>query len=83
MEEELGMADIIVGQATATPSVGESRKKAKGIMSQQRTFADEPTPTSAEDLLHSYVSQYIETISNERGAMDYLKETTDVKRLNE
>ncbi len=83
MEEELGMADIIVGQATATPSVGESRKKAKGIMSQQRTFADEPTPTSAEDLLPSYVSQYIETIRNERGAMDYLKETTDVTRLDD
>jgi hypothetical protein len=80
---ELGIADAIVGGATSVPTAAQSRRKTQGIMSQQQTFADEPAPTTAEDLLPSYVSQYIETIRNERGAMDYLKETTDVTRLDD
>jgi len=79
--EELGIADIIVGGATSTPTVEQSRRKTQGIMG--RAMPEEPTPTKAEDLLPSYISQYIETIRNERGAMDYLKETTDVTRLDD
>jgi len=80
---ELGIADAIVGGATSVPTAAESRRKTQGIMSQQQTFADEPAPTTAEDLLPSYISQYIETIRNERGSMDYLKETVDVTRLDD
>ena len=67
---EPGIADAIVGGATNVPTPGSSRKRTQGIMSQQKTFADEPMPTSPEDYLPSYISQYIETIRNERGAMD-------------
>ena len=78
---ELGIADIIVGEATSVPTAETSRRKTQGLMG--RAMPDEPVPTNAEDLLPSYVSQYIETIRNERGSMDYLKETTDVTRLDD
>jgi hypothetical protein len=82
-DNELGLADAIVGGVTSVPTASTSRKRTQGIMAQQKTFADEPTPTSPEELIPSYVSQYIETIRNERGAMDYLKETVDETRLDD
>ena len=77
-DNELGLADIIVGTATQVPTADAARRKTQGIM--RRSMPDDSMP---DDSIPSYVNMLIETIRNERGAMDYLKETTDVTRLDD
>jgi hypothetical protein len=82
-QKELSLADSIVAQVTTPPTIGESRRKTKGLMAQdEQRISSEGIPTRPEDMLPSYVQTMIETIREERTPLaqeteEYLAMKTD------
>jgi len=64
-QNELGMADIIVGQATATPTAQASRSRTQGIMSQQNKRTSQEAESDSMDIM-GYVSAMLDTIRGTR-----------------
>lgn len=65
-ENEMGLADIIVGQATGTPTAAGTRRKTQGIMSQQAGLMD-----TSEDLeIPEYVQTMLSEIRETRSPME-------------
>ena len=64
-QNELGMADVIVGQATATPTAQTSRRRTQGIMSQQNRSTSQEAESDSMDIM-DYVNAMLETIRGSR-----------------
>lgn len=78
-QQELSMADLIVGQATATPTASSTRKGAQSLMSRGESFSTE----EVDNDIQSYVNMFLDTQRNERATMDYLKETVDITKQDD
>lgn len=73
-QQEMGMADVIVGQATRTPTSSETRKGSKSLMSKVDSYSVE----EVADDIQAYVNMYLDTQRSTREPLDV---TTDEDRI--
>lgn len=66
-DQEMSLADVIVGEATSVPTASSSNVRTKGLMAQAvDKAASSPIPTDPIDLLPTYLGDMIRTIREER-----------------
>lgn len=66
-EQEMSLADVIVGKATSVPTASSTNIRTKGLMAQAvEKAASAPIPTDPVDLLPTYLGDMIRTIREER-----------------
>lgn len=66
-DQEMSLADVIVGKATSVPTASSSNIRTKGLMAQAvDKAASAPIPTDPVDLLPTYLGDMIKTIREER-----------------
>ena len=78
-QQEISLADRIVGQATAMPSASSTRIGSKSLMSRGESYTIE----EVQNDIQSYVNMFLDTQRNERATMDYLKETVDITKQDD
>lgn len=71
VDQEMSLADVIVGEATSVPTASSSNVRTKGLMAQAvDKAASSPIPTDPVDLLPTYLGDMIRTIREERKPID-------------
>ena len=66
-DQEMSLADVIVGKATSVPTASSTNIRTKGLMAQAvDKAASAPIPTDPVDLLPTYLGDMIRTIREER-----------------
>lgn len=76
-QNELSMADIITGQATATPTAQGSRRKSQGLMAKasEETYSVE----EVQNDIASYVNMFIDTQREAREPLDPMKDGVSLR----
>lgn len=66
-DQDMSLADVIVGKATSVPTASSTNIRTKGLMAQAvDKAASAPIPTDPVDLLPTYIGDMIKTIREER-----------------
>ena len=66
-DQEMSLADVIVGKVTSVPTASSTNIRTKGLMAQAvDKAASAPIPTDPVDLLPTYLGDMIKTIREER-----------------